>query len=51
MTTWTCVTCNMNCERYDPTEEEMEDLQGCYCPYMDAYTEWTKDGDDSEEEE
>lgn len=51
MTTWTCVTCNMWCERYDPTEEEMEFLQGCYCPYMDAYTEWTKDEDDSEEEE
>lgn len=50
MTTWTCVTCNMWCERYDLSEAEMDDLQGCYCPYMDAYTEWIKDEEDSEAE-
>lgn len=50
MTTWTCVTCNMWCERYDLSEAEMDNLQGCYCSYMDAYTEWIKDEEDSEAE-
>ena len=44
MSTWTCVTCNHNCEREDEAEDPWDfPLQGEYCPYMDDYTTWKVD--------
>lgn len=49
MSIWTCVACNENCERHDLTNFELEDLQGCYCPYADVYCEWEKDPEEDDE--
>lgn len=44
MSTWVCVTCNLNCEREDESEDPLDfPLQGVYCPYIDDYTEWEVD--------
>lgn len=40
MSSWTCVACNENCERIDPTPDEIDDLQYCYCPYADTNCRW-----------
>lgn len=39
----TCVRCNENCQRDYISIEEFEDLDGCYCPYIDDWTEWKID--------
>lgn len=39
----TCLTCNENCSRAFVSIDEFAELDGCYCPAFDHYTEWKVD--------